>query len=62
MEIISRFNVNHKLLVKALLIENEIEYKENPNSIIAKFNENSIITIELDDNELIKNISGNLSI
>lgn len=62
MEIISTFNVNHRLMVKALLIENEIEYKENQNNIIAKFNENSIITVELNDNDLIKNISGNLSL
>ena len=62
MKIISTFNVNHKLMVKALLTENEIEYKESQNSIIAKFNENSIITTELDDNGLIKSISGNLSL
>ena len=62
MEIVSTFNVNHKLMVKALLIENEIEYEENQNSIIAKFDENSIITVELDDNGLIKNVSGDLSV
>ena len=62
MEIISTFNVNHKLMVKALLLENEIEYNDLQNSIIAKFNENSVLTIEFDDNGLIKNISGNLSL
>lgn len=62
MEIISTFNVNHKLMVEALLIENEIEYEENQKSIIAKFNENSIITVDFDNNGLIKNISGNLSL
>lgn len=62
MEIISTFNVNHKLMVKALLCENEIEYNDDNNNIIAKFNENSILTIEFDNNGLLKNISGNLSL
>ena len=62
MEIISTFNVNHKLMVEALLIENEIEYENYEKSIIAKFNENSIITVDFDNNGLIKNISGNLSL
>lgn len=62
MEIISTFNVNHKLMVKALLIENQIEYSENQNTIIAKFNNDSIITVEFDNNDLLINISGNLSL
>lgn len=62
MEISSTFNVNHKLMVKALLYENEIECIENKNDILAVFNENSIITINFNDNEFIKNISGNLSL
>ncbi len=62
MEIISTFNVNHKLMVKALLSENEIEYNDNQNNIVAKFNDNAILTIEFDDNDLLKNISGNLSL
>ncbi|MGN1310793.1 MAG: DUF6882 domain-containing protein [Clostridia bacterium] len=62
MEIISTFNVNHKLMVKALLSENEIEYSNDKNNIIAKFNENSILTIEFDNNDLIKSMSGNLSL
>ena len=61
-EIISKFNVNHKLMVKALLIENEIEYSDNQNNIVAKFNDNSILTIEFDTNDLLINISGNLSL
>lgn len=61
-EIISKFNVNHKLLVKALLIENQIECNENQNNIVAKFNDNSILTIEFDNNDLLKSISGNLSL
>ena len=39
MEIISTFNVDHRMMVKALLIENDIEYDESQNGIIAKFNE-----------------------
>ena len=62
MEIISTFNVNHKLMVKALLSENEIEYSNDKNNIIAKFNEISILTIEFDNNDLIKSMSGNLSL
>ena len=62
MEIISEFNVNHKLMIKALLNENEIKYSDNQNSIVAKFNDKSIVTIEFDNNNLLRNISGNLSL
>lgn len=61
-EIISTFNVNHKLMVKALLSENEIEYSDNQNNIVAKFNDNSILTVEFNNNNLLSNISGNLSL
>lgn len=61
MEIISKFNVNHKLMVKALLIENEIEYSEKENEIIALFNEKSTLTVEFDKIGLISKIYGNLS-
>ena len=60
MGIISSFKVNHKLLVEALLLENDIEYEINENKIIAKFSETSILTVQFDDNNLISNISGNL--
>ena len=60
MEIISTFNVKHKLMVKALLIENEIEYSNDQNNIVAKFNDNSILTVEFDNNDFIRNISGKL--
>lgn len=62
MKIISTFNVDHKLMIKALLSENEIEYHDEQNNIIAKFNDDSILTIEFDNNNLLKNISGNLSL
>lgn len=62
MEIIANFTVNHKLLVEALLIENDYEYQENNNNIIAKFSDKSILTIEFDNNNILKRISGNLSI
>ena len=62
MEIISTFNINHKLMVKALLSENEIEYSDNQNNIVAKFNDNAILTIEFDNNNLLRKISGNLSL
>lgn len=60
MEIISTFNVNQKLMVKALLCENEIEYRVDKDNIIAKFNENSILTINFNNNGV--RISGNLSL
>ena len=62
MEITSTFNVNHRLMVKALLCENEIDYNDDNNNIVAKFNENSILTIEFDNNGLLKKVSGNLSL
>lgn len=62
MEITSTFNVNHKLMVKALLCENEIDYNDDSNNIVAKFNENSVLTIEFDNNGLLKKVSGNLSL
>lgn len=62
MEITSTFNVNHKLMLKALLIENEIEYNDGKDNIVAKFNEKSILTVNFDNNDRIKNISGNLSL
>lgn len=62
MEITSTFNVNHKLMVKALLCENGIDYNDDNNNIVAKFNENSVLTIEFDNNGLLKKVSGNLSL
>ena len=62
MEITSTFNVNHKLMVKTLLCENEIDYNDDNNNIVAKFNENSVLTIEFDNNGLLKKVSGNLSL
>ena len=61
MEIISIFNVNHKLMTKSLLIENDIKYTEDNNKIIADFGVDSKITIEFDNTERLLNISGNLS-
>ena len=61
-QIISYSNVKHRLLVEAILIENEIEYHKDNNNIIAKFNEQSVLTIEFGENDLIKSINGNLSL
>lgn len=47
-------------MVKALLCENEIEYRVDKDNIIAKFNENSILTINFNNNGV--RISGNLSL
>ncbi|MBP3707850.1 MAG: hypothetical protein J6J36_04490 [Clostridia bacterium] len=62
MEIIGTFNVNHKLLIKAVLIQNGIEYVEEGNDILAKFNEKSVISVQFDGSERITKINGNLSL
>ncbi len=59
MEIISTFDVDHRLMVKALLIENEIDYRENKDNIVAVFDEESQLTVGFDNN-VIKSISSNL--
>ena len=59
MEIISTFDVDHRLMVKALLIENEIDYRENKDNIVAVFDEESQLTVGVDNN-VIKSISSNL--
>jgi hypothetical protein len=61
MEIISTFNVNHKLLIEAMLCENDIAYQVGESSILAKFSEDSILNIDFNNNGLIVNISGNIS-
>ena len=61
MSIISSFDVNHKLLVKALLIENDIDFVDNNDNIVAKFNENSNFIVKFNDKGLITNISGGLN-
>lgn len=61
-EIVSTFNVNHKLMVKALLTENDIEFCEEGNDIFAKFNERSIIKVQFNDYGIVKKLSGNLSL
>ena len=62
MKIISTFNVDHRLMTKALLIENDIPFEEATDKIIAKFNEKSIISVKFNSNNLITNISGDLSL
>lgn len=59
MEIISTFDFDHRLMVKALLIENEIDYRENKDNIVAVFDEESQLTVGFDNN-VIKSISSNL--
>ena len=59
MEIIGQFVVDHKLLVKALLIENDYPFEEEENKIIAKFSEKSVLTIEF--NKISTKISGYLN-
>lgn len=62
MEIIGTFDVNHKLLIKAVLVQNGIEFVEEGNDIIAKFNDKSIIPIQFDGSEHIMKIKGNFSL
>jgi len=59
-EIISRFDVDHRLMIQALLTENDIEYQIDEKSIVAKFSEDAIITISFNENGLITGISGKL--
>ena len=59
MEIIGQFVVDHKLLVKALLIENDYPFEEEENKIIAKFSEKSVLAIEF--NKISTKISGYLN-
>lgn len=60
MEIISNFNVNHKLMIKAFLIENGCKYIEDENKIIADFSEVSKITFTF-EGEIFKKAEGNLN-
>ena len=61
-QIISKYSVNHKIMVKALLIENDIEYEEQGNNIVAKFRngENSDVNVLFDDLGRIKRVEGSL--
>ena len=60
MDVISKFDVNHILLVKSILLENSIDFVETNNSIIAKFKD-STLTINFNENDLIESISGGLN-
>lgn len=60
MEIISNFDVNHRLMIKAFLIENGCSFVENNNEIIADFSETSKITFKFDGN-ILKSTSGHIS-
>ena len=60
MDVISKFDVNHILLVKSILLDNSIDFVETNNSIIAKFKD-STLTINFNENDLIESISGGLN-
>lgn len=61
-----KININdiasNQILVKALLIENDYEFEERENKIIAKFSDKSIMTIEFKDRNILKRILGNVSL
>lgn len=59
-EILSDFDVDHKLMIQSLLSENDIEYQMDEKSIVATFREDAIITVSFNENGLITGISGNL--
>lgn len=59
-EIISNFDVNHKIMIKSFLINNGCTYEEQGNNVIAKFSENSIITFSFNNSEQLTNIDGQL--
>lgn len=60
MEIISNFNVNHRLMIKAFLTENDCKYIETENSIIADFSEVSKIMFTF-NGDIFKKAEGNLN-
>lgn len=57
MEIISNFNVNHRLMIKAFLIENDCKFVENGNEITSDFSETSKITFTF-DGDILKETKG----
>ena len=61
LEIISNYDVDHRLMVKALLIENDYEYEEKNNIIIAKFSNDSKLNIVFDEKNRLVKIEGNIS-
>lgn len=58
-DITSTFDVNSKLMIKALLTEMEYKYTEENNKVIASFSENSKIEFEFDGDNFI-GFRGNL--
>ena len=60
MEIISTFDVNHKLMIKALLTEFDYKYIENENNLIVDFSEDSQLTIKF-NGDIFLGISGMLA-
>ena len=53
-EIISTFNVDLRLMIKALLMESDIPFEEEENKIIVHFSETSIITLTLAEDGNVK--------
>lgn len=60
MEILGTFNVEHKLMVKALASEFDYEYREEGNSIIVTFSEKSELVFKF-DGEYLKEVTGSLA-
>ena len=60
-DVISNFDVDHRLLVKSVLIENDIDFIDNDNSIVVRFSNDSILKVDFNDKGLIKGISGEMN-
>lgn len=60
MEIISTFNVEHKLIVKALASEFDYKYRDDGNNIIVTFSEKSELIFKF-EGEYLKEVTGSLA-
>lgn len=61
MEIIQKFDVNHKLMIKSFLINNNCGVIERDNKIIGLFDDKSEITFVFDDCGRLQEVEGELS-
>ena len=60
MQILSEHDVDHKLMVEALLSENDIAYEVADGKIVANFGGNSVLNVEFNADGFVSGISGNL--
>lgn len=61
MEIISKYELNHKLMIKSFLLNNDCTFEEDANILIANFPNDIKVKIIFDDQERLSNIESQLS-